>query len=65
MAKAVIQDVKDQRLVSIKASDSYRAKIVYDLPFHVRFINVGIPGFGPNNTAPIGIAVIGFNNYIL
>lgn len=74
MAKAVIKDVKDQRLVSIKTADSYRskvsdnpykAKINYRLPFRVKFINVGVPGFGPGNTAPIGIAIIGLNNYIL
>lgn len=35
------------------------------LPFRVRFTNVGIQGYGPGNPAPIGIAVIGLNNYIL
>jgi len=35
------------------------------LPFRVRFVNIGIESYGPNNPAPIGIAVIGFNNYIL
>jgi hypothetical protein len=37
------------------------------LPFRVKFTNIGILGttYGPNNPAPIGIAVIGFNNYIL
>jgi hypothetical protein len=35
------------------------------LPFRVKFVNIGIEGYGPNNPAPIGIAVIGFNNYIL
>lgn len=74
MAKAVIKDVKDQRLASIKTVDSYKskiydfpykAKVSYSLPFRVKFINVGVPGYGPNNPAPIGIAVIGLNNYIL
>lgn len=37
------------------------------LPFRVRFNNVGIDPnpYGPGNPAPIGIAVIGANNYIL
>jgi len=35
------------------------------VPFRVKFINVGIPGYSRNNPAPIGIAVIGFTNYIL
>lgn len=38
-------------------------KLEQKLPFRVRFTNVQIPGeFG---IPPIGIAVIGFNNYIL
>lgn len=35
------------------------------LPFRVKFSNVGVEAYGPNNPAPIGIAVIGLNNYIL
>jgi hypothetical protein len=35
------------------------------LPFRVRFMNVGIDSYGPTNPPPIGIAIIGFNNYIL
>lgn len=36
------------------------------LPFYVRFTTIGIEGgYGPSNPAPIGIAVIGTNNYIL
>ena len=75
MAKAVITDVRNTRVASIKTSDSYRSKVSYDkpfsvrinevLPFRVKFINIGIEGYGPNNPAPIGIAIIGVNNYIL
>ena len=39
--------------------------IKQQLPFRVKFINIGIESYGPNNPPPIGIAVIGFNNYIL
>jgi hypothetical protein len=35
------------------------------LPFRVQFKNVNYSGFGPNNVPPIGIAIIGVNNYIL
>jgi len=42
-----------------------RAKISQKLPFYVRFENIGIAGYGPSFPAPIGIAVIGLNNYIL
>jgi hypothetical protein len=39
--------------------------LIYTMPFRVRFVNIGIGSYGPNNPAPIGIAVIGLNNYIL
>lgn len=35
------------------------------LPFRVRFYNVGIIGYNANNPPPVGVAVIGLNNYIL
>jgi hypothetical protein len=35
------------------------------LPFRVRFQNINIGGYSPSNPPPIGIAVIGLNNYIL
>jgi hypothetical protein len=41
------------------------AIITEQLPFRIRFTTIGIEGYGPNNPPPIGIAVIGFSNYIL
>lgn len=35
------------------------------LPFRVKFTSVGIEGYTANRPAPIGVAVIGVNNYIL
>lgn len=35
------------------------------LPFKVRFTNIDIPGYGPSNVPPIGIAIVGVNNFIL
>jgi len=40
-------------------------KIEQDLPFRIKFTNIGIPSYGPTSIPPIGIAIIGFNNYIL
>jgi hypothetical protein len=40
-------------------------RVNQSLPFRVRLTNVGIASYGPSSPAPIGIAVIGFNNYIL
>jgi hypothetical protein len=36
-----------------------------DIPFRVRFTNIQIPGYGPNNIPGIGVQVIGYSNYIL
>ncbi len=74
MAKAVIEDVKSGIVKKIFTDSPGSAKISYSsgrvkindvLPFRVKFINVGIESYGPNNPAPIGIAIIGLNNYIL
>jgi hypothetical protein len=71
--KAVVVSPR-QRITSVKNVDFplsdfyYRSTTILPesiLPFRVRFMNIGIEGYGPNNPAPIGIAVIGFNNYIL
>lgn len=45
--------------------DLVNAKIESVLPFRVKFTTIGIDGYGPGNPAPIGIAVVGINNYIL
>lgn len=55
---------KDYPVTRIRYKSPYGVKIQEDLPFRVKFINIGIPSYGPNNPPPIGIAVIGFNNYI-
>jgi hypothetical protein len=42
------------------------SKITPVLPFRIKFTTIGLnSGYGPNNPAPIGIAIIGTNNYIL
>ena len=51
---------------TVKVVQSKRSvKVSQKLPFYVRFEQVLISSYGPSNPAPIGIAVIGFNNYIL
>jgi hypothetical protein len=42
-----------------------KAKIEENLPFRVKFFQGRFSSFSENNPAPIGIAVIGINNYIL
>lgn len=42
-----------------------KVKINETLPFRVKFLPGIISGSSPNNPAPIGIAIVGVNNYIL
>ena len=74
MASAIISTKQKQktRLIESKnypiarISEGRRTvKINEVLPFRIRFTNIMVPGYGTNNPAPIGIAVVGLNNYIL
>ena len=42
-----------------------KSLVIYDVPFKIRVQNITVPGYSPSNVPPIGIAIIGFNNYIL
>jgi hypothetical protein len=42
-----------------------RVKINYNMPFRIKFLPGIATGSNPNNPAPIGVAIIGVNNYIL
>ena len=57
-------EAEDFSIVSIKQGKR-SVKINYDLPFRIRLTNIMVPGYGPNNVPPIGIAIVGVNNYIL
>ena len=56
MASVKILDTHKKRQFKIKTKQ---------LPFRIKFVSVQVPGYGPSSTAPIGVAVIGFSNYIL
>ncbi len=74
MSKAVIideQKVKTRKLSSklFPIFNIVRPKrtvlINQTIPFRVKFTNIRIEGYGPNNVPGIGIQVIGYSNYIL
>ena len=63
LAHAQIQPLEERY---IRINDiSPKAKIQEIVPFKVQFINVGVFGFSKDNPAGIGVAVIGYSNYIL
>ena len=50
----------------VKFLESKRTvKINQVLPFRVRFTNVVLEAYNSTTPPPIGIAIIGYNNYIL
>ena len=74
MAKAVLSNKNKVNIAYIKPKKinnlsiyqkQNNVKITQDLPFRIKFTNIGIEGYGPNDVPPIGLAVIGLNNYIL
>jgi hypothetical protein len=74
MASAVISTKQKQKTRTIESVDYPIVKIIQGrrtvkinevLPFRVRFTNIMVPGYSASNPAPIGIAIIGLNNYIL
>ena len=50
---------------SIIEDSLFLSEISYKIPFKIKVFNITVPGYSPTNPAPIGIAIIGFNNYIL
>lgn len=73
MATAIVTD-KSPKTNLVTAKDYSNVKIPDSkpvvlinaiLPFRVRFTNIGIQAYGPGNAAPIGIAIIGLNNYVM
>jgi hypothetical protein len=41
------------------------SRVIYKVPFKIRIQNITVPSYTPSNVPPIGIAIIGINNYIL
>lgn len=63
MATAVFKNT--QLRTSNFANISPCIKISEIVPFYVRFTNIGIGGSQGSLVPPIGIAIVGVNNYIL
>jgi hypothetical protein len=75
MATATITYLSDRKVgsvVSLKYPKATLAQVKYSkiqasqiLPFRIQFTNTQIQGYDTNNPPPIGVAIIGVNNYIL
>jgi hypothetical protein len=75
MATATITYLSDRRVgpvLSLTYSKASITQVNYSkiqaseiLPFRVQFTNTQIRGYDVNNPPPVGVAIIGVNNYIL
>ena len=54
----------DCRTTFVTTIDALCTEFATVMPFRVNFQTIDIGGYSPTNIPPIGIAVIGFNNYI-
>lgn len=54
-----------QKMSRIKEANFSIINISDFLPFRVSFTNITVKPYDVNNTAPVGVAIIGTNNYIL
>jgi hypothetical protein len=76
MAKAVITAKSPGKTRSLKSIDygiiklgkkgyPQTIRINEVLPFRISFTNIMVPGYSSSDVPPIGIAIVGVNNYIL
>ena len=66
MATATVIPTDSKRVIKVNnVCKKRQATVLYDLPFKIRITNITVPSYNPSNVPPIGIAIIGFNNYIL
>ena len=60
-----VVDSCKNRFSDVIYKDPFMVSVIYDMPFKIRITNIQVPGYSPTDVPPIGIAIIGFNNYIL
>lgn len=66
MAKATVLPLDSNRVSEvIDLCRNRQAVVISELPFRIRITNITVPGYSPIDVPPIGIAIIGLNNYIL
>ncbi len=66
MATATVINTESNRVIEVNPTCKNRQAIVlYELPFKIRITNIQVPGYSPIDVPPIGIAIVGLNNYIL
>lgn len=66
MASTKVLDTSAKRVIKINDVCEHRmSSVIYNMPFKIKITNITVPGYSPTDVPPIGIAIIGINNYIL
>ena len=66
MAKATVLPIDSKRISEvIDLCRDRKSIVISELPFKIRITNITVPGYSPIDVPPIGLAIIGLNNYIL
>lgn len=61
----VLIENSNYAMSTIRYTDNRQIRINEVLPFRIRFTDIKVPGYGPNNIPGIGLQIIGYSNYIL
>ena len=66
MASAKVIDTAAKTVIKVNDVCQHRmSEVLYKVPFKIKVINITVPGYTPTDVPPIGLAIIGVNNYIL
>jgi hypothetical protein len=79
MAKVLINKIQKRFFKNVTTKNSYAVRVldskpgtanfVNIVPFRIRFTSIGIENYGGGSgtpmAAPIGIAIIGYSNYVM
>lgn len=65
--KTLLRSINQHSFPEVEISKKQNIGITINelLPFRIRITDKDIIGFGPNNTPPIPLQIIGLSNYIL
>lgn len=66
MATATVLPLDSKRVSeAIDLCKNRKSIVISELPFKIRITNITVPGYSPIDVPPIGLAIVGLNNYIL
>ena len=66
MASAKVINTAANAVIKVDDVCQHRmSEVIYAVPFKIRITNITVPGYSPIDVPPIGLAIVGINNYIL